>query len=91
MRRRLIISLIFGTVVYSLLLVGCGGSGASSSTASSPQPIPPVANACQRPTAGSLVTNPPDLFSHNGLLKVNFSYQTATDGDGRTLFCFMTP
>jgi FtsP/CotA-like multicopper oxidase with cupredoxin domain len=41
--------------------------------------------------AGSVVKNPPALFSHNGALIVNFSYQTATDEVGRTLFCFMTP
>ncbi len=35
--------------------------------------------------------NPPALFSKNGTLHVQFSYQTTTDADGRTLFCFMTP
>jgi FtsP/CotA-like multicopper oxidase with cupredoxin domain len=54
-------------------------------------PVAPVANACARFTAGSIVQDPPALFSHNGKLKVNLSYQTTTDTDGRTLFCFMTP
>jgi FtsP/CotA-like multicopper oxidase with cupredoxin domain len=44
-----------------------------------------------RPAAGSLVHNPPALHSRNGLLVVNFSYQTTTDSDGRTLFFFVTP
>jgi FtsP/CotA-like multicopper oxidase with cupredoxin domain len=54
-------------------------------------PIAPVANPCPRPAAGSVVHNPHSLFSSNGTLTVNFSYQTRTDSDGRTLFCFMTP
>jgi len=54
-------------------------------------PIRPVANPCPRPAAGSVVHNPHSLFSSNGVLTVNFSYQTRTDSDGRTLFCFMTP
>ncbi len=57
----------------------------------SPSAIPPVANPCPRLPPGSLVRNPPALFSHGRVLKVNFSYQTATDEDGRTLYCFMTP
>jgi FtsP/CotA-like multicopper oxidase with cupredoxin domain len=53
--------------------------------------VPPVANPCSRPAAGGFVTNPPSLFSRDGVLRVNFSYQTRTDADGRTLYCFMTP
>lgn len=71
-------------------LVGCGGSSGGS-TNSSPQPIPPVANACARPVAGSVVQNPSDLYSVGGELTVSFSYQSTTDADGRTLYCFMTP
>jgi FtsP/CotA-like multicopper oxidase with cupredoxin domain len=71
-------------------LAGCGGSSSGGNSSAS-IPIPPVANACARPAAGSVVSNPPDLFSKNGVLKVDFSYQTRVDADGRNLFCFMTP
>ena len=54
-------------------------------------PVAPLANPCPRPAAGSVVQNPPSLFSKNGLLTVNFSYQTTVDADGRNLFCFTTP
>ncbi|TLY82767.1 MAG: hypothetical protein E6K42_04525 [Gammaproteobacteria bacterium] len=54
-------------------------------------PVAPVANPCARLTAGSVVENPPALFSRGGVLSVDFSYQTTTDLDGRSLFCFMTP
>jgi len=53
--------------------------------------VPPVPNACQRFAAGSVVQNPPALFSQNGVLNVQFSYQSVTDSVGRQLFCFMTP
>jgi FtsP/CotA-like multicopper oxidase with cupredoxin domain len=53
--------------------------------------VAPVANPCARFAAGSIVQNPPPLFSQNGVLNVRFSYQTTTDTAGRQLFCFMTP
>lgn len=36
-------------------------------------PVAPVANACSRFTAVSIVQDPPAVFSHNGELKVNLS------------------
>ena len=69
------------------LLAGCGGSSVSSS----PVNVAPVPNACQRPVAGSVVQNPPALFSKNGVLSANLSFQSVTDSEGRTLYCFMTP
>ncbi len=53
--------------------------------------VAPVPNACLRPPAGSVVHNPPALFSSNGVLRVSFSYQHRIDSDNRELFCFMTP
>lgn len=38
-----------------------------------------------------MVHNPPALFSANGVLNVQFSYQQTTDSVGRLLHCFMTP
>jgi FtsP/CotA-like multicopper oxidase with cupredoxin domain len=45
---------------------------------------------CPRPAAGSVVQQPPDLFSSNGVLNVTFNYFTTVDAAGRTLFCFVT-
>jgi len=50
-----------------------------------------VSNPCPRFAAGSTVKNPPALFSQNGTLTVNLSYNSETDADGRTLYCFTTP
>src|SRR5215469_14678560 len=53
--------------------------------------VPPVQNPCPRPAAGSVVQNPPALYSSNGVLAARFSYQHRFDSAGRELFCFMTP
>jgi hypothetical protein len=49
--------------------------GSAAGVASS-NSVAPVANACQRFAAGSVVQQPPALFSQNGVLNVMFSYQT---------------
>ena len=64
---------------------------AFAQTTFTPPAVAPVPNPCPRFTAGSPVLNPVALFSSNGILAVNFSYQTTRDAEGRTLFCFMTP
>ncbi|MGA9511530.1 MAG: multicopper oxidase domain-containing protein [Candidatus Sulfotelmatobacter sp.] len=46
-------------------------------------------NPCPRFPVGSTVSEPENLFSHNGLLRVNFSYQTGTDEYGNTTYCFI--
>jgi FtsP/CotA-like multicopper oxidase with cupredoxin domain len=47
--------------------------------------------SCPRPTPGSVVTQPPDLYSKYGVLNLSFDYYTTVDTVGRTLFCFVTP
>src|SRR5215471_1922273 len=67
------------------------GSAAGVTSSTAVPPVAPVANPCQRFKAGSVVQQPPALFSQNGVLSVKFSYQSTTDAAGRQLFCFMTP
>jgi FtsP/CotA-like multicopper oxidase with cupredoxin domain len=84
-----------GAASVIMALWTAGGVAAMAQTtatsSTSPTPVPPVANACQRFAPGSVVQQPPALFSQNGVLNVSFSYQTTTDQYGRQLFCFMTP
>jgi FtsP/CotA-like multicopper oxidase with cupredoxin domain len=47
-------------------------------------------NHCPRFPVGSAITQPKDLFSQHGVLRVNFTYRTALDQNGNTLFCFVT-
>src|SRR5215469_10527454 len=51
----------------------------------------PPNDPCLRPSAGSVVSRPPDLFSRDGVLNVAFEYVTTLHDAGRTLFCFRTP
>ena len=62
-----------------------------ASTCAFAQTVASVANPCARFRAGSVIHQPPALFSYNGVLNVQFSYQTTVDAAGRQLFCFMTP
>ncbi len=48
-------------------------------------------NPCPRFNAGSIVRDAANLYSVNGSLVVNLSYNTTTDSAGRTLYCFTTP
>ncbi len=53
-------------------------------------PVLLLAAPCPRYQAGSSITQPQDLFSEHGVLRVNFTYETRVDQNGNTLFCFMT-
>jgi FtsP/CotA-like multicopper oxidase with cupredoxin domain len=46
---------------------------------------------CPRPAEGSVIAQPPDLYSDKGVLNVTLNYYTALDKLGRTLFCYTTP
>jgi FtsP/CotA-like multicopper oxidase with cupredoxin domain len=82
------------SVITALWAAGGVAAMAQTTTTSSTAggtPVAPVANACQRFAPGSVVQQPPALFSQNGVLNVSFSYQTTSDPFGRQLYCFMTP
>jgi FtsP/CotA-like multicopper oxidase with cupredoxin domain len=51
--------------------------------AQSSQPV------CPRFEVGGTVSPPQDLFSANGVLRVEFQYQTGVDQNGNILFCFI--
>jgi hypothetical protein len=80
-------SLYFLTTLSLLAVVPKPGAAQTSAV----PPVPPVSNPCPRPAAGTVVGNPPSLFSSNGVLAVRFSYQHTFDFANRELFCFMTP
>jgi len=71
------------TGILGLLLVAIASSGALAR-------VPTGNDPCPRPAQGSVITNPPDIYSENGVLKVRFDYYTTVDQWGRTLFCYVT-
>jgi FtsP/CotA-like multicopper oxidase with cupredoxin domain len=44
---------------------------------------------CERFPQGSVVQEPENLYSKDGILKVDFTYQTSQDDYGKTLYCFV--
>ncbi|MGD0940938.1 MAG: multicopper oxidase domain-containing protein [Terracidiphilus sp.] len=85
------VSIRRGKALFALALFALVPVCAVAQTTFTPPAVAPVPNPCPRFAAGSTVANPVALYSSNGILAVNFSYQTRTDAAGRTLFCFMTP
>ncbi len=49
----------------------------------------PADAICQRQAAGSTVASPPNLYSTNGVLSVNFSFKTTVDQQGLTRYCYI--
>src|SRR5580700_3522859 len=81
----------FGVVLFAMAPLWAFAQVAATGNSSTPAAVPPVPNPCPRFAPGSVIQEPAALFSQNGVLSVQFSYQTRTDAAGRTLFCFMTP
>ena len=50
---------------------------------------PQSAEVCPRPAPGSLVDEPPDLRSKNGVLQVDLAAASVHEPDGRTRYCFI--
>jgi FtsP/CotA-like multicopper oxidase with cupredoxin domain len=48
-----------------------------------------VENTCTRPSAGSLVPEPEDLRSKNGVLKVDLTERNISESSGSTRYCFL--
>jgi FtsP/CotA-like multicopper oxidase with cupredoxin domain len=89
-RKILISRILIGVAILAVAQVPAIAQ-VTATASSTPAAVQPVPNPCPRSAAGSIVHQPPALFSQNGVLSVQFSYQTATDAAGRTLYCFMTP
>jgi FtsP/CotA-like multicopper oxidase with cupredoxin domain len=88
--RDITLRILFVVIVFVIAQMPASAQVVTTGT-SAGAPVPPVTNPCPRFAAGSVILQPPALFSQNGVLNVQFSYQQTTDSVGRTLFCFMTP
>ena len=53
------------------------------------QSAPLAQSPCERFPQGSVVQEPENLYSKDGILKVDFTYQTSQDDYGKTLYCFV--
>jgi FtsP/CotA-like multicopper oxidase with cupredoxin domain len=77
--------------VVLLAAAGSGADAAPPAAGAKPAAVAPVAGGCPRPAQGDHIQEPPFLSDPTGSLTVYFSFQTATDAQGRTLYCYLTP
>ncbi len=49
-----------------------------------------AADSCPRPAAGSIVPEPTDLRSENGVLELELAYRNFAGADGETRYCYMS-
>ena len=77
----------------TLLVTGITPAVANEGLVATGAATPPLQSykGCTRPTAGSLASSPPDVYSSNGVLSVALDYHAALDQKGRTIYCFVTP
>ena len=76
----------YGTMVLLGILLWAGAAFSPSSGAAhdaSPE-------FCPRPAAGSRVSEPADLRSKDGILRVDLSYHTSTDTAGHIRYCYVS-
>ena len=59
-----------------------------SSLATAQNKADKAAEVCPRPEAGSIITEPVDLRSRNGVLEVTLIARNAKESDGRVRYCF---
>jgi FtsP/CotA-like multicopper oxidase with cupredoxin domain len=71
--------------VGAYLLAICLGSSGSSQAGD-----PPI-DFCERPEPGSVVPEPPELRSHDGVLEVDLTIHNQRQPDGSTRYCYLTP
>jgi FtsP/CotA-like multicopper oxidase with cupredoxin domain len=82
---------------FMALLLGCSLAGLAAAaglgTVGQGAATLPLSTgaACHYPAPGSVVRQPRDIYSQNGVLSVKLDYYTSLDAQGRTLFCFQTP
>ena len=70
-------------------LPGLPGIIAQGAALSAPAPLEP--HPCARPAAGSVIGQPKQVYSVNGVLNVHLDYYTDVDANGYSTFCFLLP
>ena len=73
------------------LLTACLGSSASSREPGPSSASAPTIDFCQRPEPGSVVPEPQELRSHDGVLQVDLAIHNQRQPDGSTRYCYLTP
>jgi FtsP/CotA-like multicopper oxidase with cupredoxin domain len=73
------------------LLTACLGSSDSSEEPGPSLDSDLSIDFCQRPEPGSMVPEPQELRSHDGVLQVDLTIRNQRQPDGSTRYCYLTP
>jgi len=73
-----------------LVAAAWGASSGMAHAAGAAHPISPVPDDfCRRPAPGSVIPEPPDLRSRNGVLQVDLTVRNHRESDGSVRYCYM--
>jgi FtsP/CotA-like multicopper oxidase with cupredoxin domain len=73
------------------LLTACLGSSGSSEELGPSLDSDQAIGFCQRPEPGSVVPEPQELRSHDGVLQVDLTIRNQKQPDGSARYCYLTP
>jgi FtsP/CotA-like multicopper oxidase with cupredoxin domain len=74
---------------YPLIFLGALLGLLCAPRADAQAPKATAANPCDRPAIGSVVHEPEDLRSQNGVLRVDLTYRSFTPANGSTEYCYV--
>lgn len=75
-----------GIIQIGAILGGCLLSLAVPAQSSANTPA-----ACERPAPGSTISQPEDLRSKGGVLRVDLAFRTSPDANGQLRYCYVAP
>ena len=85
-----IISLPLLVVAQATSLKICGWTVKGKSRKETPVTVPKASRAiCQRPASGSVVAEPEDIRSENGVLKLELTIRSSVEADGHVRYCYL--
>jgi FtsP/CotA-like multicopper oxidase with cupredoxin domain len=86
MRYKLAKLLLVGAV---WLAIGRAARGNDAGKGADPDVV--ATNACTRPAVGAIASEPENLYSNHGVLKITLIFRNSVDKYGRMQYCYTTP
>jgi FtsP/CotA-like multicopper oxidase with cupredoxin domain len=76
-------------VILACIACGLGANGTYAQDAAAHQAAKPAHAACFRAADGSVIPEPADLRSQNGVLKAELVFRSDVDASGRVRYCYV--
>jgi FtsP/CotA-like multicopper oxidase with cupredoxin domain len=68
-----------------------GGAARGNDVAIGTNPEVVATETCSRPAVGAIASEPENLYSSHGVLKITLSFRNSVDKNGRMRYCYTTP